>query len=358
MIADFAQEIESWYRQHGRLLPWRETHDAYRIWVSEIILQQTRVAQGIDYYHRFIGRFPDVKALAEATEDEVLRLWQGLGYYSRARNMHRAAQQVMELGGTFPQTYEGVRALKGVGDYTAAAIMSFAYDRPYAVVDGNVFRILARTQGIDTPIDTAQGKKMFTALAQELLDRKHPSLYNQAIMDFGAIQCTPKGYQCESCPLRLTCVACREGRVEEYPVKSHRVSIRQRHFTYFYIHDKSHLLLRRRGEGDIWQGLYEMPMVETDKSQSSAQWLKQPWLKHLLAMEAVLTHKASGLHHQLTHQTISVDFYEISVPFALEGEQEMDSAGPFLSDYRAVPLASLDDYGMPKLVLQLLSMCE
>ena len=218
---DIAATLIHWYAENKRELPWRETTDPYRIWISEIILQQTRVVQGLEYFNRFMLRFPDVRALAEAPGDEVMKYWQGLGYYSRARNLHAAAKEIVEkFGGEFPRNYSDVLTLKGIGEYTAAAICSFAWKLPYAVVDGNVYRVLARIFGIDTPIDSNAGKKVFSGLAAELLDRRHPDLYNQAIMDFGAIQCTPKVPVCLYCPLRENCVALASGQVEKLPVKA------------------------------------------------------------------------------------------------------------------------------------------
>ena len=216
----FAALLLAWYNENRRDLPWRGVGDPYKIWVSEIILQQTRVSQGHDYFLRFMERFPRVEDLAAASEDEVLKCWQGLGYYSRARNMHAAARQVVE-GGGFPQTYEGIRRLKGVGDYTAAAIASFAFGLRHAVVDGNVYRVLARYFGVDSPIDTGQGKKYFARLAEELLpEDKYVADYNQAVMDFGAMQCVPKGPKCGQCPLCESCLAFRDGKVQDLPVKS------------------------------------------------------------------------------------------------------------------------------------------
>ena len=230
MTHPFSQTLLDWYATHGRELPWRETTDPYRIWISEIILQQTRVAQGYDYYLRFVERFPTVEVLAAATEDEVLHRWEGLGYYSRARNLHAAAQQIVAQGG-FPRDYAGVRALKGVGDYTAAAICSFAYGLPTAVVDGNVYRVLARYFAIDTPIDVAAGKKEFAQLADSLMVPERAADYNQAIMDFGAVQCTPRAPRCLICPLVETCAARQTGQVEDYPVKSKKVAV-----TLFHLH--------------------------------------------------------------------------------------------------------------------------
>ena len=223
MHSDFSLALLRWFEANGRELPWRQTCDPYPIWLSEIILQQTRVQQGWEYWERFMRRWPTIELLAAASEDEVLREWQGLGYYSRARNLHAAARQVVALGG-FPTTLEGIKSLKGVGDYTAAAIGSFAFGLPAAVVDGNVYRVLARHFGIDTPINSYEGKHAFTALAQELLPTDRAADYNQAIMDFGALQCTPSSPHCHTCPLVVSCVAFREGRVGALPVKLRKLS--------------------------------------------------------------------------------------------------------------------------------------
>jgi len=231
---EFASVLLEWFRENGRDLPWRQTRDPYAIWLSEIILQQTQIKQGWDYWERFMRRWPSVENLAAATEDEVLREWQGLGYYSRARNLHFAAKQIVALG-RFPNTLEEIKRLKGVGDYTAAAIGSIAFDLPAAVVDGNVYRVLARHFGIDTPINTTEGKKVFMAMAQSLLPPKEASAYNQAIMDFGAIQCTPQSPRCLLCPLAESCEALRSGRVGELPVKLKTLKVRERHLIYIYM---------------------------------------------------------------------------------------------------------------------------
>ena len=251
-----------WYAREGRDLPWRRTHDPYRIWLSEVILQQTRVAQGMAYYERFTARFPDVASLAASSEDEVLRLWQGLGYYSRARNLLTAAREVVErFGGAFPRRLDEVRSLRGVGDYTAAAICSAAYDEPCAVVDGNVYRVLSRLCDIDLAIDSTAGRRAFARLAQEQLDPSAPGRYNQAIMDFGALQCTPSAPRCDCCPLSGRCLALAAGTVAERPVKQGRTRIRDRWFHYLHITSGDRVLLRRRERRDIWQGLYECPMI-------------------------------------------------------------------------------------------------
>lgn len=345
----FAQKIEEWYALYGRKLPWRETNDPYQIWVSEIILQQTRVVQGMDYFVRFIERFPDVKSLSRAEEDEVLRLWQGLGYYSRARNMHKAAKQIQERSGIFPDTYEEIRSLAGIGDYTASAIMSFAYGKPYAVVDGNVYRILARTQGIDLPIDSTQGKKLFGAMAQELLDKQSPALYNQAIMDFGALQCTPKGCDCTICPLIEICTARKEGRVDELPVKVHKTSVRERHLIYINIKDKhGNMLLHKRGKGDIWESLYELPCMENGIPD-------ELWLKTMIEEGGELTLRKKGVKHQLTHQLLIADLYELSVPFNLEDWMKNNEDLMRKTEYQCIHELYKEKYAMPRLVHSLLS---
>ena len=262
-MSEFADKLIGWYEENKRDLPWRDTKDPYRIWISEIILQQTRVAQGYDYFVRFMERFPDVFTLAEADEDEVMKHWQGLGYYSRARNLHAAARSMASSGG-FPVTYEGVLALKGVGEYTAAAICSFAYDMPYAVVDGNVYRVLSRWLGIDTPIDSTSGKKEFAQAAQELMDKRRPALYNQAIMDFGALQCTPASPDCLFCPLADSCLALSQGRVDTLPVKQHKTKVTHRFFNYIYVRTGGYTFIRKRTGNDIWKNLYEPLLIETD----------------------------------------------------------------------------------------------
>ena len=293
---NFAATLLQWFKNNGRSLPWRETKDAYAIWLSEVILQQTRIAQGMSYWERFMAQWPTVNDLAAATEDEVLKAWQGLGYYSRARNLHTAAQQVVELGG-FPQTFKELKTLKGVGDYTAAAIASIAFGEPVAVVDGNVYRVLSRYFGIDTPIDSTEGKKEFQALAQSLLPINEPADYNEAIMDFGATQCTPNSPHCSTCPLCETCVAFREQRINELPVKSKKVKQRERHFTYLYIEHEGKIAIHQRGAGDIWQGLWEFPQAEQLTSSKDSVWKN----------EAQLLQK--GVKHILTHQILLADIY-------------------------------------------------
>lgn len=319
---DFAVTLLNWFRENGRDLPWRQTRDPYAIWLSEIILQQTQVKQGWGYWERFIHRWPTVEDLAAASEDEVLREWQGLGYYSRARNLHFAARQIVELG-YFPNTLNEIRLLKGVGDYTAAAIGSIAFDLPAAVVDGNVYRVLARHFGITTPVNTTEGKKEFAALAQSLLPPKEAAAYNQAIMDFGAIQCTPQSPRCLICPLVESCVALSEGKIELLPVKLHKLKIRERYFIYIYIRCKGKVAIHRREAGDIWQGLWE------------------PYLADEIPSGALLLKKQ--VKHVLTHQILLADFYL----WETETEPELPA------DYKWVSESVLSDYAVPRLVERL-----
>ena len=328
MRNSFTSTLLKWFSENGRQLPWRETRDPYAIWLSEIILQQTRIQQGMAYWERFMQRWPRVEDLARATEDEVLRMWQGLGYYSRARNLHTAARQILALG-HFPCTLDDIKALKGVGDYTAAAIGSIAFDLPAAVVDGNVYRVLARHFGIDTPINTTEGKHPFTALAQELLPPKQASAFNQAMMDFGAIQCTPQSPRCLLCPLQETCVALREGRVEGLPVKLKKLQVKTRRLTYVYIRCQGMTAIHRRGEGDIWQGLWE-PLLYEDTP--------------LPPFCGKLTLLRKGVKHVLTHRILLADFYLL----------ECDERPSLPSDYVWIGEQDIENYGVPRLVELLL----
>ena len=346
-MKNFADTLIDWYAENGRELPWRGTKDPYRIWISEIILQQTRVAQGYDYYRRFVNRFPDILSLAEADEDEVMKHWQGLGYYSRARNLHAAAKTMAQAGG-FPVTYEGVRALKGVGDYTAAAICSFAYDMPCAVVDGNVYRVLSRWLGIDTPIDSTQGKKLFAEVADELMDKRRPALYNQAIMDFGALQCTPSQPSCLLCPLAENCEALRQGRVGELPVKAHKTKVTIRHFNYIYVRIGAHTLLRKRTDNDIWRNLYEPFLIETDEDMAENVKAFSEKLQDIFGKRLdVLPHLAKhGVKHVLSHRVIYANFYTLDLP--------EDFPAP--EGWQKVAEEDLDKFAVPNLVSRFFSL--
>lgn len=257
----FTTTVLDWFAENGRQLPWRDTGDAYAIWLSEIILQQTRVSQGTAYWHRFMHAFPTVESLASASEDEVLRLWQGLGYYSRARHLHAAARLIARRG-AFPSTYQEIRQLPGVGSYTAAAVASMAFGLPYAAVDGNVYRVLARYYAIPTPIDTTAGRHEFQSLSDSLLPRDKAGAWNQAMMDFGATVCTPLSPRCVDCPLMDSCRALRSGCVASLPARAGRTVRRDRHFTYLYLRRDGQVAIHRRGRGDIWQGLYEPLLIE------------------------------------------------------------------------------------------------
>lgn len=338
---EIVARLFTWYDAHRRELPWRSTRNPYFIWISEVILQQTRVAQGYDYFVRFVNRFPTVEALASAPEDEVMRLWQGLGYYSRARNLHAAAKQVVQMGG-FPVTYEGIRSLRGVGDYTAAAIASFAFDVPKAAVDGNVCRVWSRMFGVDAPIDTARGKQMITELAQTLLPASHAAKYNQTVMEFGALQCVPKNPDCTICPLSHKCVAWAEGRVGVLPAKSHKTKVSSRYLTYLYIHTQDALLLHKRIADDIWQNLYELPLMESPEPLSSEALFATEEFVRWHSMLPSYTYKGvtEGIKHVLSHRVLHATFHEF----------EVDGPLPTPEGFVLVPFDRLDSYALPRLV--------
>lgn len=331
--------LSQWYEQHHRVLPWRETEDPYRIWVSEIILQQTRVAQGLEYYLRFVDRFPNVEALAHADEDEVLRYWQGLGYYSRARNMHRAAKMIVHQGldvfrSNIAQisqdaVFKTLLSLPGVGAYTAGAIASFAYNLPYPALDGNVYRVLARLHDCEIAFDTSAGKKHFHQLANELLDKDHPRLFNSAIMEFGALYCTPTTPDCLHCPIQECCQAYAHHTVDLLPVRKPRTPLRNRYLNYtIYCTPDMHTLIRQRNEKDIWQHLYEFPLEETDQLLPISAEVAQVDLKHILS-----------------HQRIYARFH-------IQKVKKL----PQIPNTIAIPLSSLDDYALSRLTLRALDM--
>ena len=308
-------QLIEWYRTNQRSLPWRQTRDPYRIWLSEVILQQTRVAQGLDYYLRFINRYPNVGALAAASEDEVLKLWQGLGYYSRARALHAAAHEIVtRFGSIFPRQYEAVHSLPGVGDYTAAAICSFAYDTPIATVDGNVYRVLSRLFDLSAPIDNRAGQRLYMQWANELLDTQHPALHNQAIMEFGALQCTPQTPHCTECPLEDRCLALSHSTIAERPVTRHHTEPRARYFHYLDIRCNGYLLLHKRSSRDIWRNLYEFPMIESSRPLDFND-LCQDSMWHTLldtAPHVRLVTTTTLAPHKLSHQTIHARFFELT----------------------------------------------
>lgn len=312
----YSERIVAWYLEHKRDLPWRGITDPYRIWVSEIILQQTRVNQGMDYYLRFIGRFPDVRTLAEAEEDEVLKYWQGLGYYSRARNLHKAAKRILaDFAGAFPHDYKEILSLNGVGEYTAAAIASFAYGLPHPTVDGNVYRVLSRLFALDMPIDSGEGRKAFAALAQELLPYDRPGLHNQAMMEFGALQCVPQSPDCVHCPLQAQCKAFERGMVASLPVKRQQTKIKNRYFNYFYVLHEGMTFLQKRTGNDVWKGLYEFPLIETDTLLTLDELMADKRFETMFENCGKVEMRAVSpvMKHVLSHRNIFARFVTVQV---------------------------------------------
>lgn len=346
--------IIAWYQIHKRDLPWRETSDPYLIWISEIILQQTRVAQGLEYYKHFISRFPDIMTLASATEDEVLKYWQGLGYYSRARNLRTAAISVANrFGGEFPKDYKAILSLKGIGEYTASAIVSFAWDMPYPVLDGNVYRVLSRLYAIDLPIGTTESKKVFTELATCLMDKQRAGLYNQAIMEFGALQCIPHNPDCQTCPLSEKCEAYVSGQTNKFPAKKHSSKQHVRFFNYIHIIYKETTYLLRRENNDIWKGLYEFPLIETENAVNFHQLEELESFNKMFQGTKLLDIKPQleNLKHKLSHQTIYASFYKIHIATPLQGNgkyQPVNSA-----DLELFPVSKLTDIYIDKFIRNL-----
>lgn len=341
-----------WYEENKRELPWRGTTDPYRVWVSEVILQQTRVAQGWDYYTRFIQRFPNVEALALADEEDVLLMWQGLGYYSRARNMHFAARDIMgRFSGKFPEKYSDILSLKGIGEYTAAAIASIAFNAPHAAVDGNVLRVISRLFALTESIHTAKGKKVVTEISNSLLPVQEPAAYNQAIMDFGSMVCTPKQPRCTDCPLQEFCIARLSNRVEEFPVNTKKKSSRKRYFSYFHILHGNDTYIAQRVKEDIWKGLYEFPLVETREPVSLDELLKNADVRDLLTNDQSLAiDSPSSVLHVLSHQRIYANFYRVVLP---------DNAEFYLPEhFIRIQRAELDLYPIARLTGKYLESIE
>ena len=334
----------NWYEQYRRDLPWRHNPSPYEVWLSEVILQQTRVSQGMDYYLRFIERWPTVEALAQATEEDVLKMWQGLGYYSRARNLHHCAQQVVEqYGGKFPADYEQLRKLKGIGDYTAAAIASIAFDLPHAVVDGNVYRVIARLYDIDTPININEGQNLFARLADELLDRNHPGLHNQAMMEFGALQCTPKNPDCLHCPLQPHCLAFERQTIAQRPVKLQKTKVKTRYFNYLVMRLGESIYLHKRSDNDIWKNLYDFPCIESEMPMPVEAVIKSEGFLQLVDGTSFTITKTSPVFtHKLTHRTIVAQFIEIKLEQKL---LQIETKEVFLAAER-----ELENYPIPRLI--------
>ncbi len=307
------KKLIDWYLNNKRDLPWRNLTSAYHVWLSEIILQQTRVAQGLPYYNKFITAYPTIQDLAMADEQQVLNLWQGLGYYSRARNLHSTAKDIVDnYQGVFPKKYKDLLNLKGVGTYTAAAIASFCYNEPVAVLDGNVYRVLSRIFGIDTPINTSEGRKIFKNLSQKQLEKNDPGIYNQAIMEFGALHCTPANPKCDICPLSKDCIACQTGKVDKLPVKIPKAKQRKRYLHYFLIPYKGAIVLQKRTTKDIWKNLYQLPLIETSSKAASLSKEMSELLKGLsvkMQGEPILKQE---MVHKLTHQHLYISFWQLT----------------------------------------------
>lgn len=319
----FTKELLQWYVPGSRPMPWKQERNPYLIWLSEIILQQTRVEQGTPYFEKFKKAFPTVSDLANAPEDQVMKLWQGLGYYSRARNLHAAAKYIThDLDGKFPDTYNNLLNIKGVGPYTAAAIASFAYDLPHAVVDGNVYRVLSRYLGIDTPTDSTDGKKLFHQLAHEALPAKRSADFNQAIMDFGATVCKPASPTCDVCPLQQDCYAYRHQKVEQLPVKQGKVKVKERFFNYLVIKHDNAIYLKKRTDKDIWRNLYDMPLIESDKLLTKAN-LQQTelWKNEIEPLKPSDLQQAGPYSQKLTHRKMNALFFELQVQLKPDHER-------------------------------------
>lgn len=335
----------SWYLKYKRDLPWRDTRDPYKIWISEIILQQTRVSQGISYYYRFLESFPDIKTLAGAKEEDVLKNWQGLGYYSRARNLHATARLLSaKYNNSFPENFDEIKALKGIGDYTAAAIGSFAFGIRYPVLDGNVFRFITRYFGIDTPIHMSETRKNILNILHEMMSEvKDPALFNQALMEFGALQCVPKNPACDVCPLRTGCHALGHSMVDKLPVKQKAAPLKKRYLHYFILNYRNACFyMQRRHARDIWQGLHEFPLIETAKpvsfSRLQSMALKEPWGASLGELQCEVSDE---IIHKLSHQELHVRFYTSMLKKRLKIKNSV---------IFEVKTADLENYAIPRVI--------
>ena len=339
-MKDFSNKLIEWYEQNKRDLPWRQTKDPYKIWLSEIILQQTRVNQGLSYYRKFIEHYPTVIDLAKAHEDEVLKLWQGLGYYSRARNLHFTAKEITNnLKGKFPSEYGEIIKLKGVGKYTAAAILSFSNNQAHAVIDGNVYRVLSRIFGIEDFIDKPKGQKVFNELAQELLNKKKSAIHNQAIMEFGAVHCKPNLPLCDNCCFQSNCYAYNSNEITNLPKKEKQTKQRNRFFNYLVISDDKNIILNKRGKKDIWIGLFDFPLIETTTSVDDLQDLFPEEYQWLNNRKYVIS-KSDEYVHQLSHQKIHATFWKIKTDQLITNQEH----------HLISSLNNLESYPVPKLV--------
>ena len=342
---NYLQEtLLNWFAENRRNLPWRDHPTPYQVWISEVILQQTRVSQGYDYYLRFVEKWPTVADLAAATEEEVLKMWQGLGYYSRARNLHQCARQVVEqYGGEFPADYDKLLKLKGIGAYTAAAIASIAFNLPHAVVDGNVYRVLSRLFDIDTPININEGQTLFAKIADEQLNREQPGLHNQALMEFGALHCTPQNPNCLLCPLQAQCLAFERQTVMQRPVKLQKLTVKTRYLNYLVIKIKDSIYLRKRSDKGIWRNLYDFPCIESDQPMTVEEVIGSEAFQQLIDGKSFTVTKTSPVFtHKLTHRTLLAQFIEIKVSQEL---LRIETKGLLLT-----PERDLGNYPIPRLI--------
>jgi A/G-specific adenine glycosylase len=344
---NFSSLIIRWYKKNKRDLPWRETHDPYKIWLSEIILQQTRVEQGLSYYTDFVNSFPTIESLANASEDKIMKKWQGLGYYSRARNLHYTAKVIVnEYNGVFPDDFTLLKKLKGIGDYTAAAIASFAFNKPNAVVDGNVLRVISRIFGVKQSVDLPKTKNKINKIVSELISLKEPGLFNQAIMEFGALKCVPQNPSCEDCCMNHFCFAFEKNLVDQLPLKNKKNQIKNRYLNYLVINfiknKRNYIYIRKRSKQDIWKNLYDFPCIETngqlepDELTFSSEWKslfrnKKPLIKHVSGV----------IKHQLSHQTLYAVFYEINIESPFENNPQ---------DSKPIVKSEIKKYAVPRLV--------
>jgi A/G-specific adenine glycosylase len=340
-----SETVHVWYKKNLRDLPWRQTRDPYRIWISEVILQQTRVAQGLDYYIRFADTFPDVRSLAAASEDQVLKLWQGLGYYSRARNMHQSAKALVEAnGGKMPDTFEGLLAMKGVGIYTASAVASICFGEEKAVVDGNVSRVIARLYGVDDPVNSTAGKRMIETLADQLMEEARsvsPGTHNQAMMEFGALQCLPRSPLCSECPLARSCNALLTNRVDILPVKTPKSRPVKRWMYFYIITAGGQIILTRREEEGIWRSLYHFPVMESSQENSEEKILGELLEQLLPGILPTVSAVSAPIRHQLSHLTIYARFIHLKLP-------SLPSLLP--EKFLRIPLSELEQYPVPRLI--------
>ncbi|XOD68885.1 MAG: A/G-specific adenine glycosylase [Flavobacteriales bacterium AspAUS03] len=332
---DFSEIMLYWYKTHHRELPWRKTHDPYHIWVSEIILQQTRVMRGVDYYVNFIAHFPTLSSLAQASEQEVLKAWEGLGYYSRARNLHFTAREIYkQRGEVFPQRYQELIQLNGIGTYTAAAIASICFKEPIPAIDGNAYRVLARHFGLYDDIHIAKTKKKFIVLGHQIIHRDAPGDFNQAVMELGSTLCTPKQAQCSQCPVNYTCFALQHKAVYQLPVKMKKIKVKQRFFYYLIVSSDQGVWLQRRTHTDIWKGLYEFPLIHVTQALSAAE--VQEALYNEFGILSTLIHQSV---HKLTHQSLQIEFWK--------GQIQKISKNK-LGKFELIPLDALDRYPFPR----------